>query len=68
MPAESSSKKRWTFYERLTGKIAIEALTPGALIMTKGFRNDGASETARAVGQRRRRDRRADRAGAVLRR
>jgi len=31
-------------YERLTGKIAIEALTPGALIMTKGFRNDGASE------------------------
>jgi|KBSSwiStaDraftv2_1062776.scaffolds.fasta_scaffold23685_2 exopolysaccharide biosynthesis polyprenyl glycosylphosphotransferase len=31
-------------YERLTGKIAIEALTPGALIMTKGFRNDRASE------------------------
>jgi len=31
-------------YERLTGKIAIEALTPGALIMTKGFRNDGPSE------------------------
>ena len=31
-------------YERLTGKMAIEALTPGALIMTKGFRNDGASE------------------------
>ena len=31
-------------YERLTGKIAIEALTPGALIMTKGFRNDGTSE------------------------
>jgi exopolysaccharide biosynthesis polyprenyl glycosylphosphotransferase len=31
-------------YERLTGKIAIEALTPGALIMTKGFRNDPASE------------------------
>jgi exopolysaccharide biosynthesis polyprenyl glycosylphosphotransferase len=31
-------------YERLTGKMAIEALTPGALIMTKGFRNDPASE------------------------
>jgi exopolysaccharide biosynthesis polyprenyl glycosylphosphotransferase len=31
-------------YERLTGKIAIEALTPGALIMTKGFRNDATSE------------------------
>ena len=31
-------------YERLTGKIAIEALTPGALIMTKGFRNDPTSE------------------------
>jgi exopolysaccharide biosynthesis polyprenyl glycosylphosphotransferase len=31
-------------YERLTGKIAIEALTPGALIMTKGFRNDRTSE------------------------
>jgi exopolysaccharide biosynthesis polyprenyl glycosylphosphotransferase len=33
-------------YERLTGKIAIEALTPGALIMTKGFRNDPTSEKA----------------------
>src|SRR4029079_14459662 len=31
-------------YERLTGKLAIEALTPGALIMTKGFRNGGTSE------------------------
>ena len=31
-------------YERLTGKMAIEALTPGALIMTRGFRNDGTSE------------------------
>jgi exopolysaccharide biosynthesis polyprenyl glycosylphosphotransferase len=31
-------------YERLTGKMAIEALTPGALIMTKGFRNDPTSE------------------------
>jgi exopolysaccharide biosynthesis polyprenyl glycosylphosphotransferase len=29
------------FYERLTGKIAIEALTPGALILGKGFRHDG---------------------------
>ena len=29
------------FYERLTGKIAIEALTPGALILSKGFRHDG---------------------------
>ena len=33
-------------YERLTGKVAIEALTPGALIMTKGFRNDPTSEKA----------------------
>ena len=40
-------------YERLTGKIAIEALTPGALIMTKGFRNDGTSEKmARLVRHR----------------
>jgi exopolysaccharide biosynthesis polyprenyl glycosylphosphotransferase len=29
------------FYERLTGKIAIEALTPGSLILAKGFRHDG---------------------------
>jgi exopolysaccharide biosynthesis polyprenyl glycosylphosphotransferase len=29
------------FYEKLTGKIAIEALTPGALILGKGFRHDG---------------------------
>src|SRR5688500_17285027 len=29
------------FYERLTGKIAIEELTPGTLIMAKGFRHDG---------------------------
>jgi exopolysaccharide biosynthesis polyprenyl glycosylphosphotransferase len=36
-------------YERLTGKMAIEALTPGALIMTKGFRNDPASEKAARI-------------------
>ncbi len=36
--------------ERLTGKMAIEALTPGPLILSKGFRNSGAPETiARAV-------------------
>ena len=29
------------FYERLTGKIAIEDLTPGTLILSKGFRHDG---------------------------
>src|SRR5262249_18781736 len=29
------------FYERCTGKLAIEALTPGALIHSKGFRNHG---------------------------
>jgi exopolysaccharide biosynthesis polyprenyl glycosylphosphotransferase len=33
------------FYERLTGKIAIEALTPGALILGKGFRHDGVGQT-----------------------
>ncbi|MGH9257380.1 MAG: exopolysaccharide biosynthesis polyprenyl glycosylphosphotransferase [Vicinamibacterales bacterium] len=33
------------FYERLTGKIAIEALRPSGLIMAKGFRNHGAAET-----------------------
>ena len=38
------------FYERLTGKIAIEALRPSVLIMAKGFRNHGAAQTiARAV-------------------
>jgi exopolysaccharide biosynthesis polyprenyl glycosylphosphotransferase len=38
------------FYERLTGKIAIESLRPSALIMSKGFRNHGAAEaTARIV-------------------
>jgi exopolysaccharide biosynthesis polyprenyl glycosylphosphotransferase len=30
--------------ERLTGKIAIEALTPGPLILSKGFQNSGAPE------------------------
>jgi exopolysaccharide biosynthesis polyprenyl glycosylphosphotransferase len=33
------------FYERLTGKIAIEALRPSMLIMAKGFRNHGAAQT-----------------------
>jgi exopolysaccharide biosynthesis polyprenyl glycosylphosphotransferase len=32
------------FYERLTGKIAIEALRPSVLIMSKGFRNHGMAE------------------------
>ncbi len=32
------------FYERLTGKIAIEALRPSVLIMSKGFRNHGAAQ------------------------
>jgi exopolysaccharide biosynthesis polyprenyl glycosylphosphotransferase len=33
------------FYERLTGKIAIESLNPSALILSsKGFRNHGAAE------------------------
>jgi FlaA1/EpsC-like NDP-sugar epimerase len=52
------------FYERLTGKIAIEACRPSVLIMSKGFRNHGAGETmarivsmlaaiARAQGQQR---------------
>ena len=33
------------FYERLTGKIAIEALRPSVLIMARGFRNHGATQT-----------------------
>jgi exopolysaccharide biosynthesis polyprenyl glycosylphosphotransferase len=38
------------FYERLSGKMAIEALTPGSLINARGFRNRGAPEkAARAV-------------------
>jgi len=37
-------------YERVTGKIAIEALRPSTLILSKGFRNHGAAEmTARVV-------------------
>ena len=37
-------------YERITGKIAIEALRPSTLILSKGFRNHGAAEaTARVV-------------------
>ena len=34
------------FYERLTGKIAIEAVRPSVLIMGNGFRNHGTAETA----------------------
>jgi exopolysaccharide biosynthesis polyprenyl glycosylphosphotransferase len=37
------------FYERLTGKIAIEALRPSVLIMSKGFRNHGVAETVARV-------------------
>jgi exopolysaccharide biosynthesis polyprenyl glycosylphosphotransferase len=38
------------FYEHLTGKIAIEALRPSMLFLSKGFRNHGAAEvTARVV-------------------
>jgi exopolysaccharide biosynthesis polyprenyl glycosylphosphotransferase len=38
-------------YERITGKIAIEALRPSSLILSKGFRNHGLAElTARVVG------------------
>ena len=38
------------FYEQLTGKIAIEALRPSMLFLSKGFRNHGASEArTRAV-------------------
>jgi exopolysaccharide biosynthesis polyprenyl glycosylphosphotransferase len=29
------------FYEHLTGKMAIEVLTPGTLILSKGFRHEG---------------------------
>jgi exopolysaccharide biosynthesis polyprenyl glycosylphosphotransferase len=37
-------------YERITGKMAIEALRPSSLILSKGFRNHGAPEmTARLV-------------------
>jgi exopolysaccharide biosynthesis polyprenyl glycosylphosphotransferase len=38
------------FYEHLTGKVAIEALTPGTLILSKGFRQGGFDQaTARAI-------------------
>ena len=37
------------FYERLTGKIAIEALTPGSLILCKGFRHEGFGEVVTRV-------------------
>jgi exopolysaccharide biosynthesis polyprenyl glycosylphosphotransferase len=37
------------FYERLTGKIAIEALRPSVLIMAKGFRNHGSAESVARV-------------------
>jgi exopolysaccharide biosynthesis polyprenyl glycosylphosphotransferase len=37
------------FYERATGTMAIEAITPGALILAKGFRNHGAPETIARV-------------------
>jgi len=40
IPVEDAAE----FYERLTGKIAIEALRPSTLIMAKGFRNHGAAE------------------------
>ena len=33
------------FYEHLTGKIAIEALTPGALILSKGFNHEGLGQS-----------------------
>ena len=33
------------FYEQITGKMAIEALRPSTLILSKGFRNHGAPET-----------------------
>lgn len=37
------------FYERLSGKIAIEALRPSVLIMSKGFRNHGMAETVARI-------------------
>jgi exopolysaccharide biosynthesis polyprenyl glycosylphosphotransferase len=33
------------FYEHLTGKIAIEALTPGTLILSKGFDHEGVGQS-----------------------
>ena len=38
------------FYENITGKIAIEELTPGSLILSKGFRHEGLGQAvARAI-------------------
>ena len=37
------------FYERLTGKMAIEELKPSALIHSAGFHNHGAAETTARV-------------------
>jgi exopolysaccharide biosynthesis polyprenyl glycosylphosphotransferase len=38
------------FYERLTGTVAIEALTPDRLVLSSGFRNGGSAEViARAI-------------------
>jgi exopolysaccharide biosynthesis polyprenyl glycosylphosphotransferase len=37
------------FYEHLTGKIAIEELTPGTLILSKGFRHDGFGQAVARV-------------------
>jgi exopolysaccharide biosynthesis polyprenyl glycosylphosphotransferase len=37
------------FYEHLSGKIAIEALRPSVLIMSKGFRNYGAAQTVARI-------------------
>ena len=37
------------FYERLTGKIAIEDLTPGTLILSKGFRHDGPGQAVARI-------------------
>jgi exopolysaccharide biosynthesis polyprenyl glycosylphosphotransferase len=37
------------FYEHLTGKIAIEELTPGTLILAKGFRHEGFGQTVARV-------------------
>ena len=37
------------FYERLSGRMAIEALTPGSLISAPGFRNHGTPENVARV-------------------
>jgi exopolysaccharide biosynthesis polyprenyl glycosylphosphotransferase len=37
------------FYERLTGKIAIEELTPGTLILAKGFRHEGVGQAVARI-------------------